>query len=80
LRAAQQEKTPTGHLIGFVGRTVAEVERDLIIETLKFCLGNRMPTAGVLGISIRAPRNKLNDYAAAGVAMPPSNGEPRAVA
>jgi len=34
----------------------------------------------VLGISIRALRNKLNDYAAAGVAVPPSNGEPRAVA
>ena len=72
MRAAQQEKTPTGHLIGFVGRTVAEVERDLITETLKFC--------HVLGISIRALRDKLNDYAAGGVELPPSNGEPRAVA
>jgi len=69
-----------GNLIGFVGRAVAEVERDSILEALKFCLGNRTRTAGVLSISIRTLRNKLNDYAAAGVAVPPSNGEPRAVA
>src|SRR6202012_2656688 len=36
-----------------VGRTVAEVERDLILETLKHCLGNRTHAANVLGISIR---------------------------
>jgi len=72
LRLPSKEKRP-------VGRTVAEVERDLILETLKFCLGNRT-RAAVPGISIRTLRNKLNDYAAAGVAVPPSNGEPRAVA
>ena len=69
-----------GNVIGLVGCTVAEVERDLIIETLKYCLGNRTRAAGVLGISIRTLRNKLNDYAAAGVAVPSANGEPRAVA
>ena len=36
-----------------VGRTVAEVERDLILETLRHCLGNRTHAANVLGISIR---------------------------
>ena len=36
-----------------VGRTVAEVERDLILETLKHCLGNRTHAANILGISIR---------------------------
>jgi two-component system response regulator FlrC len=46
-----------------VGRTVAEVERDLILETLKHCLGNRTHAANVLGISIRTLRNKLNEYA-----------------
>ncbi|MGB7021075.1 MAG: sigma-54 dependent transcriptional regulator, partial [Xanthobacteraceae bacterium] len=47
---------------GLVGRTVAEVERDLILQTLKHCLGNRTHAANVLGISIRTLRNKLNEY------------------
>jgi len=64
------------NLIGLVGRTVAEVERDLILETLRHCLGNRTRAAAVLGISIRTLRNKLNDYAAAGVAVPRPGTEP----
>jgi DNA-binding NtrC family response regulator len=67
-----------------VGRTVAEVERDLILETLKHCLGNRTHAANILGISIRTLRNKLNEYAAAGLAVPPPGGsvssEPRKAA
>ena len=58
------------NLLGLVGRTVAEVERDLILETLRHCLGNRTRAAAVLGISIRTLRNKLNDYAAKGAAVP----------
>jgi two-component system, response regulator FlrC len=57
-----------------VGRTVADVERDLILETLKHCLGNRTHAANILGISIRTLRNKLNEYSADGVAVPPPNG------
>ena len=57
-----------------VGRTVAEVERDLILETLKHCLGNRTHAANILGISIRTLRNKLNEYAHDGVPVPPPNG------
>src|ERR1700761_8058180 len=64
-----------------VGRTVAEVERDLILETLKHCLGNRTHAANVLGISLRTLRNKLNEYSADGVPVPPpGGGEPRAAA
>jgi hypothetical protein len=48
-----------------------EVERDLIIETLGHTLGNRTHAATILGISIRALRNKLRDYAAQGVVVPP---------
>jgi DNA-binding NtrC family response regulator len=59
---------------GLVGRTVAEVERDLILETLKHCLGNRTHAANILGISIRTLRNKLNEYAADGAPIPPPNG------
>jgi two-component system, response regulator FlrC len=54
-----------------VGRTVADVERDLILETLKHCLGNRTHAANILGISIRTLRNKLNEYADDGVPVPP---------
>jgi DNA-binding NtrC family response regulator len=64
-----------------VGRTVADVERDLILETLKHCLGNRTHAANILGISIRTLRNKLNEYAAEGVTIPPpAGGEMRGVA
>jgi DNA-binding NtrC family response regulator len=54
-----------------VGLTVADVERDLILETLKHCLGNRTRAAAILGISIRTLRNKLNEYAGNGVPVPP---------
>src|SRR6478672_2292684 len=57
-----------------VGRTVAEVERDLILETLRHCLGNRTHAANILGISIRTLRNKLNEYAADGSPIPPPHG------
>ena len=57
-----------------VGRTVAEVERDLILETLKHCLGNRTHAANILGISIRTLRNKLNEYSAEGAPIPPPHG------
>jgi DNA-binding NtrC family response regulator len=54
-----------------VGRTVAEVERDLILNTLQHCLGNRTHAATILGISIRTLRNKLKLYAEEGVAVVP---------
>jgi DNA-binding NtrC family response regulator len=57
-----------------VGRTVAEAERDLILETLKHCLGNRTRAANILDISIRTLRNKLNEYAADGLPIPPPHG------
>jgi len=53
-----------------VGRTVAQVERDLILETLHHCLGNRTHAANILGISIRTLRNKLKLYSEDGVAVP----------
>jgi hypothetical protein len=57
-----------------VGRTVSDVERDLILATLKQYLGNRTHAAGILGISIRTLRNKLNEYTAEGVPVPPPGG------
>jgi DNA-binding NtrC family response regulator len=45
-----------------VGRTVEQVERTLILDTLDHCLGNRTQAAQILGISIRTLRNKLKIY------------------
>jgi DNA-binding NtrC family response regulator len=50
-----------------VGRTVSDVERDLILDTLGHCLGNRTHAANILGISIRTLRNKLREYSQAGI-------------
>ncbi|MGB4101200.1 MAG: sigma-54 dependent transcriptional regulator [Alphaproteobacteria bacterium] len=60
-----------------VGRTVADVERDLIIDTLEHTLGNRTHAANILGISIRTLRNKLKQYNEAGVNVPAASGEER---
>jgi len=54
-----------------VGRTVSDVEQDLILETLTHCLGNRTHAAHILGISIRTLRNKLKQYSDDGLRIPP---------
>ena len=46
----------------FVGKTVADMEKDLILRTLEYCGQNRTKAAEVLDISIRTLRNKLNEY------------------
>jgi DNA-binding NtrC family response regulator len=60
-----------GEIVSLVGRTVFDVERELIIGTLAHTLGNRTHAAAILGISIRALRNKLNDYVSSGHSVPP---------
>ena len=54
----------------FVGRTVANMERSLIIDTLKHTMGNRTTAANILGISIRTLRNKLKQYEEEGYSLP----------
>jgi two-component system response regulator FlrC len=56
-----------------VGRTVADVERDLILDTVSHTLGNRTHAATILGISIRTLRNKLNQYSDEGTYVPGPN-------
>ncbi|BCW88479.1 Regulatory protein AtoC [Alphaproteobacteria bacterium SO-S41] len=76
-RAAQTAESITR---SFVGRTVSDMERDLIIETLSHCLGNRTHAANILGISIRTLRNKLKEYTDAGVKVPPPGANEMRVA
>lgn len=54
-----------------VGRPMRDVERALILQTLAHTLGNRTHAAVILGISIRALRNRLREYAREGAAVPP---------
>jgi len=68
--ATQAAQTAETISRAMVGRTVADVERDLILDTLDHVLGNRTHAANILGISIRTLRNKLNQYADEGVAVP----------
>jgi two-component system, response regulator FlrC len=63
-----------------VGRTVADVERDLILDTLQHCLGNRTHAANILGISIRTLRNKLQQYRQEGLPVPQPGEAERAPA
>lgn len=53
-----------------VGRTIAEVERELILDTLRYTAGNRTHAASILGISIRTLRNKLRQFLDEGMEVP----------
>jgi two-component system response regulator FlrC len=77
--SAQLAQTAQTMSAALVGRTVADVERDLILDTLDHTLGNRTHAANILGISIRTLRNKLNQYADEGTHVP-EPGERRSVA
>jgi len=56
-----------------VGETLAEADRRLILATLERCKGVKKQAAAVLGISPKTLYNRLEEYAAAGYALP---GEP----
>jgi two-component system, response regulator FlrC len=62
LPTTSQDNSSENSSEGNVGKTVAEVEKELILDTLKHCLGNRNHAANILGISIRTLRNKLKLY------------------
>jgi DNA-binding NtrC family response regulator len=49
-----------------IGATVHAVERELVLQTLAHCDGNRTHAARVLGVSVRTMRNKIKQYAADG--------------
>ena len=67
LRPVGHEADDADEIVDAVGRTVAEMERRLILKTLKAVGGNRGKTAELLQISVRTLRNKLNQYRAEGV-------------
>ena len=63
---------PARMIDALVGRTVAEVERALILRTLAHCRGNRTSAATILGISVRTMRNKLRTFIEDGIPVSPA--------
>jgi len=53
-----------------IGSTVEAIERELVLQTLARCDGNRTHAARVLGVSVRTLRNKIRQYANAGLDIP----------
>lgn len=50
--------------------SVREMETRLILDALKSVKGNRSKAAGILGITVRTLRNKINEYRALGIEVP----------
>jgi two-component system response regulator FlrC len=60
-----------------IGHTLARVERELILQTLRYNQGNRTRAAGLLGISIRSLRDRIRNYRDEGEYVPdPRAGHP----
>ncbi|WOH49520.1 helix-turn-helix domain-containing protein [Bradyrhizobium sp. sBnM-33] len=53
-----------------IGSTVEAIERELVLQTLARCHGNRTHAARVLGLSVRTMRNKIRQYATDGADIP----------
>lgn len=71
------EAPPPGEAVPLpVGSTVAEIERELVLQTLTHCNGNRTHAARVLGVSVRTLRNRIRLYAARGIEVPAHGAAP----
>lgn len=62
-------QTPSPHAIVplLIGLTVEAIERELVLQTLASCQGNRTHAARMLGLSVRTMRNKIRQYGTDGV-------------
>jgi DNA-binding NtrC family response regulator len=62
--------TPNEIVPLLIGSTVGEIERELVLQTLARCDGNRTRASRVLGVSVRTLRNKIRQYSADGIDVP----------
>jgi DNA-binding NtrC family response regulator len=62
--------SPTEVVPLLIGSTVGEIERELVLQTLIRCRGNRTRAARLLGFSVRTLRNKIRLYSADGADVP----------
>ena len=65
-----QTRSPHEIVPMLIGSTVEAVERELVLQTLVRCDGNRTRAARVLGLSVRTMRNKIRQYATDGRDIP----------
>ena len=56
-----------------IGSTVEAIERELVLQTLASCHGNRTHAARLLGLSVRTMRNKIRQYGTDGTDIPAHN-------
>jgi len=63
---------PNGQQGLAIGRSIRDVERELIMRTLEHLGGDKRAAAETLGISLNTLYNRLNAYEAAGIAAPPT--------
>jgi DNA-binding NtrC family response regulator len=84
-RPLERSSVKTGTLFGLstieracvgqlIGHKLEHIEREFILQTLRFHRGNRTRAADLLGISIRSLRNKIRDYRNQGEDVPPLEG------
>ena len=67
---------PNGQQGLAIGRSIRDVERELIMRTLEHLNGDKRAAAETLGISLNTLYNRLNAYEAAGIATPASPATP----
>ena len=58
----QEEIAESGKKYKYAGKTMEQIEREAIYETLEYCEGNKNQAAKLLGISTRGIRYKLEGY------------------
>ena len=67
---------PNGQQGLAIGRSIRDVERELIMRTLEHLNGDKRAAAETLGISLNTLYNRLNAYEAAGISTPASPATP----
>jgi two-component system, response regulator FlrC len=53
-----------------IGHSLALIEREFILQTLRYNQGNRTRAANILGISIRSLRDRIRSYRDRGESVP----------
>src|SRR5262245_48683858 len=73
IRLSAIHVTCVGHL---VGHELATVEREFILQTLRYHRGNRTRAASILGISVRSLRDRIRFYRKQGENVPEPGSPP----
>ena len=74
--SVETKSEPSGTFTVRVGSTIADVERRLILATLREYQEDKPKSASVLGISLKTLYTRLNQYQAPEAAAQPASEEP----